>query len=142
MADSGADEVIIITRVLREAADRMMAQAYTDRDAGKLSLEDFFSVAERYQQIQNECNRAVHEAASRLPKFPGEMVAISQATAQLENALKTISAVSDTVNLSAKLLWALGSLVLTIVTPSLEGAGVTASAIVDVGRTLAEIATR
>ena len=65
MADSGADEVIIITRVLREAADRMMAQAYTDRDAGKLSLEDFFAVAERYQQIQNECNRAVHEAASR-----------------------------------------------------------------------------
>lgn len=142
MAESAVDEIIIITRVLRDAADRMMTQAYKDRDAGKLSLEDFFAVSERYQQIQNECNRAVHEAATRLPSFPGELQVITAATAQLENTLKTISAVSDTVNLSAKLLWALGSLVLTIVTPSLEGAGVTASAIVDVGRTLAEIATR
>ena len=41
-----------------------------------------FSVAERYQQIQNECNRAVHEAASRLPKFPGEMVCDKAATAR------------------------------------------------------------
>lgn len=142
MAETAAEQTIIITRVLRDAADRMMEQAYKDRDAGKLPLESFFVVAERYQQIQNECNRAVHEAASKLEKFPAELQVIARATEQLESTLKTISAVSDTVNLSAKLLWALGSLVLTIVTPSLEGAGVTASAIVDVGRTIVDIANR
>ncbi len=142
MAETAAEQTIIITRVLRDAADRMMEQAYKDRDTGKLPLESFFVVAERYQQIQNECNRAVHEAASKLEKFPAELQVIARATEQLESTLKTISAVSDTVNLSAKLLWALGSLVLTIVTPSLEGAGVTASAIVDVGRTIVDIATR
>jgi hypothetical protein len=139
---SAAEETIIITRVLREAGDRMMEQAYKDRDDGKLSLADFFAVSERYQQLQNECNRAVHEAASRLPSLPKEMAAIGDATKQLEQALKTAATVSDTINLSAKLLWAVGSLVLTIITPSLDGAAVTAAAMVDVGRTIADVATR
>jgi hypothetical protein len=139
---TAAEETIIITRVLREAADRMMEQAYKDRDSSKLSLEDFFAVSERYQQIQNECNRAVHEAASRLPSLPQELAAIGQATRQLEQALKSVTAVSDTVNLSSKLLWALGSLVLTIITPSFDGATMTASAIVDVGRTISDLVTR
>ncbi len=139
---TAAEETIIITRVLREAADRMMEQAYKDRDSSKLSLEDFFAVSERYQQIQNECNRAVHEAASRLPRMPKELAAIGDATKQLEQALKSVTAVSDTVNLSSKLLWALGSLVLTIITPSFDGATMTASAIVDVGRTISDLVTR
>jgi hypothetical protein len=88
---TAAEETIIITRVLREAADRMMEQAYKDRDSSKLSLEDFFAVSERYQQIQNECNRAVHEAASRLPRLPKELAAIGDATKQLETALKTVT---------------------------------------------------
>jgi len=139
---SAAEETIIITRALREAGDRMMEQAFKDRDAGTLSLADFFAVSERYQQLQNECNRAVHEAASRLPSLPKEMAAIGDATKQLEQALKTVTTVSDTINLSAKLLWAVGSLVLTIVTPSFDGAAVTAAALVDVGRTIADVATR
>lgn len=139
---SAAEETIIITRALREVADRMMEQAGKDRDAGKLALADYFAVSERYQQIQNECNRAVHEAASRLPTLPTELAAIGTATKQLETALKTVTTVSDTINLSAKLLWAVGSLVLTILTPSFDGAAVTASAIVDVGRTIADLATR
>ena len=139
---SAAEETIIITRALREVADRMMEQAGKDRDAGKLALADYFAVSERYQQIQNECNRAVHEAASRLPSLPQELAAIGQATRQLEQALKSVTAVSDTVNLSSKLLWALGSLVLTIITPSFDGATMTASAIVDVGRTISDLVTR
>ncbi|HMU39055.1 MAG TPA: hypothetical protein PKE31_08570 [Pseudomonadota bacterium] len=136
------EETIIITRALRDAANRMIEQAYKDRDAGKLSLEDFFAVAERYERIQSDCNRAVHEAASRLPRFPGEMVAISQATQKLSDALKTISGVSDTVNVSAKLLGALGCLVFTIMAPSIDGVAMTASAIADVTRTITDIATR
>ena len=80
---SAAEETIIITRALREVADRMMEQAGKDRDAGKLALADYFAVSERYQQIQNECNRAVHEAASRLPTLPTELAAIGTATKQL-----------------------------------------------------------
>ncbi len=120
----------------------MMEQAYRDRDSGKLSLESFFLVSERYQQIQDECNRAVREAAARLPTLPKEVAALGDATKQLEQALKTVTAISDTVNLSAKLVWALGSLVLTIITPSVDSATMTAAAIVDVGRTIAELATR
>lgn len=142
MALDATEETIVITRVLRQAADRMMEQAYKDRESGHLSLEQFFAVTERYQQIQNECNRAVHEAASRLQTFPGEMLAISQATQRLGESLKTIAGISDTINVSAKLLGALGSLVFTIMAPNVESAAMTASAIVDVGRTITEVATR
>jgi hypothetical protein len=139
---TAAEETIIITRALREAGERMMEQAYRDRDSGKLSLDSFFLVSERYQQIQDECNRAVREAAARLPTLPKEVAALGDATKQLEQALKTVTAISDTVNLSAKLVWALGSLVLTIITPSVDSAAMTAAAIVDVGRTIVDLATR
>lgn len=142
MSLTAAEETIIITRALREAGDRMMEQAYRDRDSGKLSLDSFFLVSERYQQIQDECNRAVREAAARLPSLPKEVAALGDATKQLEQALKTVTAISDTVNLSAKLVWALGSLVLTIITPSVDSATMTAAAIVDVGRTIVDLATR
>lgn len=139
---TAAEETVIITRALREAADRMMEQAYRDRDSGTLSLDEFFLVSERYQKMQDDANRAVREAASRLPSLPKELAALGDATKQLEQALKTVTGISDTVNLSAKLVWALGSLVLTIVTPSVDSATMTAAAIVDVGRAIAELATR
>lgn len=111
------DRTIAVTRALRKVANTLMDRAHEARSFGQLSLDEYFMLTERYQQIQDEANRACHEAVESLPDMEVHLGPIESATKDLEAASLLLAKVTDVLAVSALLLQALAGLVVAIVKP-------------------------
>jgi hypothetical protein len=111
------DRTIAVTRTLRTVANGLMEFAHDARARGELSLDEFFTLSERYQSIINQANTACHEAANQLPDMESHLAPIESATKELERASLVLAKVTDVLAVSAQLLQALSGLVLAILKP-------------------------
>jgi len=111
------DRTIAVTRTLRTVANGLMEFAHEARERGELSLDEFFTLSERYQSIINQANTACHEAAKQLPSMESHLAPIESATKELERASLVLAKVTDVLAVSAQLLQALTGLVLAILKP-------------------------
>jgi hypothetical protein len=111
------DRTISVTRSLRVVANTVMDRAHDFRESGELSLNDFFTLSDRYQTIINQANRACYEAAEQLPKMDEHLAPIESATRELEKASVLLAKVTDVVAVSAQLVQALSGLVVAILKP-------------------------
>ena len=136
MAEPIIEKTIALTRSLRNVATQVMEQAHKARDAGELPLPDFLAVAERYQEMINEANRAIHDAAARLPSLTDDFSAIEDATRTLEADAVLLKQVTDVLTVAAKLLVAMASLATLIAHPDPSGVATTAAAVYDAARAI------
>jgi hypothetical protein len=111
------DRTISVTRTLRTVANALMDFAHDARERGELSLDEFFTLSERYQTIINQANTACYEAAKQLPNMEAHLGPIESATKELEKASLLLAKVTDVLAVSAQLLQALSGLVLAILKP-------------------------
>ena len=127
---SVVDRTISVTRSLRSVANAVMDRAHDFRDSGQLSLNDFFTLSERYQTIINQANRACYEAAEQLPKMDDHLAPIESATKELEKASVLLARVTDVVAVSAQLVQASAGLVVAILKPEPSAFAAVAATIV------------
>ena len=124
------DRTIDLTRSLRTAANALMDTAHEQRATGKLTLNDYFAIADRYQTIINQANMAVYEAAEKLPPIEPHLAPIEAASKDLEQAALSMAKATDVLAVSAQLLQALSSLVVAILHPEPAAFAAVAAAIV------------
>jgi hypothetical protein len=116
-ANAGVEQTLQITQSLRNVANALMERAHQARDAGEISLDDFFAVSERYQEIINQANVACYEAAERLPAMDEHIGPIEAATKDLEHASIMLAKITDVLAVAGQILQAVSSLVLAILNP-------------------------
>src|SRR5437773_12580076 len=115
--ESLVERTLSVTRSLRQVANSFLDRALQARSEGKISLDAFLQLSERYQSIINLANKVCHEVADGLPPLQEHLSPIETATKDLEKASLLLAKVTDVLAVSALLLQALGGLVLAVRNP-------------------------
>src|SRR4051812_34109107 len=113
-ADPVVERALTVTRSLRSLASQLMERAYAKRSAGELSIDDFLVMEDRHQQILNQANTAIYDAAERLDSIAEEFRKVEDAAKELERLQSILKTVSEVLAISAQLLLATSALALLI----------------------------
>jgi hypothetical protein len=100
---------------MRNFANALMDRAEKARQSGAMSLDDYFTVAGRYQTIINQANQACYAAAQNLQPLEADLGPIETATSTLEQSAAFLAEATDVLAISAEILEASGAIVEAII---------------------------
>ena len=122
---------IAASRSFRKMADRLMDHAHDQLTAGRLGLDDYYTVSDRYQSLVQQANLITYEADRLVGQgVQAEFAGLVDVTRDLEGRFQRLRRIEHIMALSMKLFVAVGSVVLAVVNP---GLGTIAAALAAVG---------